>query len=137
MPDRKFSEEIKRICKADPRYHRGAYHFVRAGLNATFKLLGQDGNPLAGQHVSGQQLLEGLRVFALDQFGPLTLTVLHHWGIHCCSDFGNIVFNLIEAGVFGKSEADDIADFETGYDFEVAFSQPFEPTQNNPDSDPF
>lgn len=137
MPDRKFSEEIKRICKADPRYHRGAYHFVRAGLNATFKLLGQDGNPLAGQHVSGQQLLEGLRVFALDQFGPLTLTVLHHWGIHCCRDFGNIVFNLIEAGVFGKSEADDIADFETGYDFEVAFSQPFEPTQNKPDSDPF
>lgn len=137
MPDRKFSEEIKRICKADPRYHRGAYHFVRAGLNATFKLLGQDGNPLAGQHVSGQQLLEGLRVFALDQFGPLTLTVLHHWGIHCCRDFGNIVFNLIEAGVFGKSEADDIADFETGYDFEVAFSQPFEPTQYKPDSDPF
>ena len=137
MPDRKFSEEIKRICKADPRYHRGAYHFVRAGLNATFKLLGQDGNPLAGQHVSGQQLLEGLRVFALDQFGPLTLTVLHHWGIHCCRDFGNIVFNLIEAGVFGKSDADDIADFETGYDFEVAFSQPFEPTQNKPDSDPF
>ncbi len=137
MPDRKFSEEIKRICKADPRYHRGAYHFVRAGLNATFKLLGQDGNPLAGQHVSGQQLLEGLRVFALDQFGPLTLTVLHHWGIHCCRDFGNIVFNLIEAGVFGKSDADDIADFETGYDFEVAFSQPFEPTQYKPDSDPF
>ena len=129
MPDRKFSEEVKKICKADSRYHRGAYYFVRAGLNATFQSIGKEGNPSAGQHVSGQQLLDGLRVFALDQFGPLTLTVLNQWGVHCCRDFGNIVFNLIEAGVFEKSDTDDIADFETGYDFEVAFSQPFEPAK--------
>ena len=79
------------------------------------------------QHVSGRELLEGLARFALDQYGPLAKTVLESWGVHRCTDFGEIVFNLIEYRVFSKTESDRREDFADIFDFDDAFVKPFRP----------
>src|SRR2546429_8078376 len=79
------------------------------------------------RHVTGPQLLDGVRRYALKEFGPMVMTVFDNWGIHSCEDVGNIVFNLISAGVFGKTEDDSIEDFKNVYRFEEAFVKPFAP----------
>ena len=54
-------------------------------------------------------------------------TLLANWGITCTKDVGEIVFHLIEEGIFSKSEDDRIEDFENVYDFHTAFVAPFLP----------
>ena len=79
------------------------------------------------RHVSGPELLEGVRRYALKEFGPMVMTVFDSWGLRSCEDIGNIVFNLIGAGIFGKTEEDSIDDFKGVYDFEETFVRPFAP----------
>jgi len=123
-----FDNVITEILKKDPRYHPDAYDFVRAALDHTIKTV-RRGVPKRSprRHVTAAELLEGIRQHALQQFGPMTLSVLHHWGIHNCRDFGNIVFNLIDARIFGRNDNDKIEDFDHGYDFHDAFQKPFCP----------
>lgn len=121
-----FSEVLDLIRQEDARFERNAYYFVRQALDYTLKE--HAGNPeRTSRHVSGQELLEGIRVYALDQYGPMTLTVLHSWNIRECGDFGEIVFQLVEYGVLGKTEQDSKEDFDSVYDFEEAFSYPYLP----------
>ena len=74
-------------------------------------------------------MLEGLRIYALEQYGPLAKTVLNAWGVRRCSDFGDIVFNLIEYNVFSKTESDRREDFADLYSFEDVFVKPFLPAK--------
>ena len=130
MQKQNFAEAVDMIVKADTRYDRDAYVFVREGLDFTLKILKKSTHTTpTHRHVSGQELLDGLRKYALDQFGPMTKTVLHHWGIKKCEDFGEIVFNLVEKNVLGKTEQDSRADFRSGFDFDEAFVRPFQPAQ--------
>ncbi|HEY5653983.1 MAG TPA: Minf_1886 family protein [Pontiella sp.] len=115
-------EIMNPILKKDPRYTLQAYMFVREGLDYTVHKLEKP------RHVNGQELLEGMREFALKQFGPIAKRVLSEWGINECIDFGNIVFNLVNEGLLGKTEDDTIEDFMGGYDFSEAFIQPFRPS---------
>src|SRR5205823_1413359 len=88
-----FGETVDQILKRDNRYDRDAYYFVREGLDVTLKLLRKQAHTQpTHRHVSGQELLEGLRRHALDQFGPMARTVLDYWGVRRCEDFGEIVF---------------------------------------------
>jgi uncharacterized repeat protein (TIGR04138 family) len=119
-----FAEAVEEIIAHDNRYDREAYQFVRESLDYTLKKLKRKGREEL-RHVSGQELLEGIRKNALEQFGPLSRTVLEYWGVRRCEDFGEIVFNLVEKGVLGKSEQDSRADFQGGYDFDEAFVKPF------------
>ena len=64
---------------------------------------------------------------ALKEFGPMVMTVFDSWGIHSSEDIGNMVFNLIGAGIFGKTEEDSIEDFRNVYHFEEVFVKPFAP----------
>ncbi len=131
MQDPKFSEIVSLICKEDSRFDRKAYEFVRLGLDHTVKELRKrdPSRAEASRHVTGQELAEGLRVYALDQFGPMAKTVLNAWGVRQCRDFGELVFNLIEYKVFSKTESDRPEDFEGWYDFEDAFVRPFLPAR--------
>ena len=131
MQDPDFSEIVQLICKEDPRFDRKAYEFVRVGLDHTLKELRKKDTARAqrSRHVSGPELLQGLRVYALEQFGPLTKTVLEAWGVRRCRDFGEIVFNLIDYNVFSKTESDCREDFSDIYDFEDAFVKPFQPSR--------
>jgi uncharacterized repeat protein (TIGR04138 family) len=129
MQDPDFDEIVELICKEDPRFDRKAYDFVRLGLDHTVKeMKKKDASRVSrSRHVSGPELLDGLRVYALDQFGPLTKTVLDAWGVRRCAHFGDIVFNLIEYNVFSKTDNDRREDFSDIYTFEDAFVKPFLP----------
>ena len=131
MQDLEFSEIVGLICKEDSRFDRKAYTFVRQALDHTVKELKRKNPERTGksQHVTGAELLLGIRAHALDQFGPLTKTVLNSWGITRCADFGDIVFNLIEYNVFSKTDNDRREDFSDLYDFDEAFVKPFAPAR--------
>jgi uncharacterized repeat protein (TIGR04138 family) len=131
MQNPDFSEIVAQICKEDSRYDRRAYDFVRLGLEHTVKDLRKKDSARAerSRHVSGPELLDGLRAYALEQFGPLAKTVLNTWGIESCRDIGNVVFNLIEYNVFSKTDNDRREDFSDVYDFDEAFVKPFQPTK--------
>ena len=119
-----YSDDLfKTVLKNDPRYVAEAYHFVRSGLDFTVRKLKKP------RHVSGQELLDGMREYALQEFGPVAKRVLSEWGITECVDFGNIVFNLVNEGLLGKTDDDSIEDFTQGYDFHEAFIQPFRPKE--------
>ncbi len=129
MQDLEFAEIVGLICKEDTRFDRKAYDFVRQGLDHTVKEVKRKQPERTGksQHVTGAELLNGIRHYALDQYGPLAKTVLNKWGVRRCSDFGDIVFNLIEYNVFSKTESDRREDFAEIYDFEEAFVKPYQP----------
>ena len=54
-------------------------------------------------------------------------TVLNRWGLRRTEDFGEIVFQLVDKGILGKTEEDKLQDFAGGYDFDEAFWKPFQP----------
>ena len=118
-------KSLDEIVEAVGDYARDAYKFVQEGLHYTVsKLHGEDqGDPEANRHISGQQLCEGLRDFALMQWGMLARTVLERWGIASTLDFGRIVFALVEHGHMSKTEEDTLEDFRNVYDFAGAFDQ--------------
>jgi uncharacterized repeat protein (TIGR04138 family) len=103
-------------------YPPEAYDFVQQGLSFTVQTIhGGKNKSRASRHVSGQQLCDGIRAYALNQYGMLASTVLHLWNIHSTLDFGRIVFALIEAGQMQKTDEDTIEDFRNIYDFKTAF----------------
>ena len=121
-----FEETIEKVVEKDPRYQRQAYFFLREALDHTQKLLGRSGKDEI-HHVTGQELLEGIRAYALLQYGPMTITLFNEWGIRQCEDFGEMVFNMVEVSILAKTERDTRDDFKNGYDFIEAFRRPFQP----------
>jgi len=130
MHEKDFSEVIDVICTKDPRYLSDAYYFIREALDFAVRM---HKKPAEGvmRHVSATELLEGIRTFALQEYGPMALTVLQSWGLTSTEDIGEVVFNLVESGKLGKTEEDRREDFAGGYDFERAFSQPFQPRERD------
>lgn len=129
MPELDVNEIISLIRKEDPRFDRLAYTFVRDGLEHAVKELKKRDSARAriSKHVTGRELAEGLREYALEQFGPLAKTVLNAWGVRETIHFGDIVYNLIDYNIFSKTESDRREDFAEIYDFEEAFERPFRP----------
>ena len=126
MQEINFDEKVEMILAKDLRYARDAYTFVRESLDHTQKAVSKE-NRGAIRHITGQELLEGIRQFALAQFGPMAVTVFAEWGVHNSRDFGEIVFNMVEIELLAKTENDNRDDFNQGYDFTEAFCKPFWP----------
>ena len=114
-----FLGALKKILGKDLRYKLEAYTFLMAALDYTVSELPEH------RHVTGQELLEGVKEYGLEQFGPMTRTVFEHWGVKSTEDFGNIVFNLIDVGLLGKTEEDSIDDFKGVYDFKEALDKDY------------
>lgn len=114
--------KIEDLIRRDPRYSLEAYEFVFSALTHTQRMLGRRTVPEQGQetehHVSGPQLLDGVRDLALREFGLMARTVFRFWGVNQTADFGEIVFNLIAAGLMSKTERDDRRDFHDVYDLD-------------------
>ena len=125
MNELSIEELLENIVLEDNRYSVDAYHFVREGLDFTVKSL------KSPRHVNGGELLNGIREYALEEYGPMAKRVLAEWGITCCTDIGCIVFNLVNVGLLGKTEDDSLEDFEKGYDFNDAFLQPYLPVKTH------
>jgi uncharacterized repeat protein (TIGR04138 family) len=126
MQEINFDEKVEMILAKDSRYARDAYAFVRESLDFTQKNIGKE-NRGQIRHISGQELLDGIRQFALNQFGPMVVTVLEEWGVRNSRDFGEIVFNMVEIDLLAKTDKDNRDDFNHGYDFTDAFRKPFWP----------
>lgn len=106
------------------KYPMDAFIFVQRGLDHTVKRVHGESKPSAepiSRHVSGQQLCQGLREYALEQYGLLARTVLARWRIVNSEDFGHIVFALVDAGLMQKTAEDSIEDFTGVYEFSEAF----------------
>jgi len=121
-----FEEAMRLILKEDPRYPLEAYVFLRLALDFSIRNLNKPAHGPA-RHITGQELLDGIRLYALKEFGPITRTVLESWGITQTDDFGNLVFNLVSHGILGKTDQDKKEDFANGYSFQAAFTEPFLP----------
>jgi uncharacterized repeat protein (TIGR04138 family) len=121
--------EIVEIVRRDHRYPYEAYEFVFEALSHTQKMVGRvplGGEPPAQEHhVSGKEILEGAVDLAREEFGFLARTVFLQWGVRRTDDLGEIVFNLIEAGLLSKTDADNRADFHELFDLERALSEGF------------
>lgn len=127
------------LLEADKRYKREAYAFVFEALRYAHDTLGlgtetptetidvSEGIESAeGQrHLTGGELSDAIRRFAIEQFGYMAKTVLESWGLRKTGDFGNIVFNLIEIGEMSKTKNDRREDFDDIYDFDTAFRRDF------------
>ena len=126
MHEINFDEAVEQILARDPRYTRDAYAFVREALDFTQKIIGRENSgPI--RHITGQELLDGIRQFALKEFGPMVVTVFEEWGVRSCKDFGEIVFNMVEISLLAKTKKDTRDDFQNGYDFTDTFRKPFWP----------
>lgn len=122
-----FAAAVDLIVEKDSRFDRDAYFFLKEVLEYTAGE-GKKHRETRSRHVTGQQLLEGVRKVALAQFGPMVLTVFDAWGVKKGEHFGEMVYSLIDAGFFRKSPQDSPEDFSGGYSFHEAFVVPFLPS---------
>ena len=131
-----FEEVLEKMLAADARYQRDAYFFVKDALDHTQKLVLKNSQGKL-RHVTGQELLGGIREYALELYGPMAITVFAEWGVHSCQDFGEIVFHMVESSLLAKTDKDSREDFKDGYDFEDAFRKPFLPAaKQTPEANP-
>ena len=122
-----FEHALPAILEKEPSYAPVAYFFLKEALAFSVKHKASLEASNAMSHVSGADLLEGFRLYALEKYGPLSYLVLTEWGLSECSDVGKMVFALVDAGVLSKQPTDSIEDFYAGYDFKEAFYLPFVP----------
>jgi len=139
------SHPIAELLSRDRRYPFDAYAFIFEALRYAQEVLGLgaaqaseesvEPPPSAAaegtyeRHLTGQELCQAIRQYALQQYGYLAKSVLNHWGVKSTSDFGEIVFNLIEIGQMRKTPQDRREDFDNVYDFDEALQQEFEFTK--------
>lgn len=107
------------------RFHPNAYRFLFAALKRTQQNLGRQNVDEDQAHITGPELLEGIREFSLEQFGLMARTVFHCWSIHTTDDFGRMVFDLIERGEMRKTDNDQVPDFSEIFDFETALDKQY------------
>jgi uncharacterized repeat protein (TIGR04138 family) len=114
--ERNMIEELRELVRERRRFPIEAYLFLYQALDAAQRMVGEK------RHVSGAELCEGFRRLAVEQFGPLALMVLSHWGMRRTDDVGEMVFNLVARDLMGKTDKDRLEDFDGVYDFEEAFA---------------
>ena len=124
MQPNPFEQAIAQILETEKRFQPGAYFLVREVLDFTVDRLSK-GSGGGTRHVSGRELLEGFRDYLIQEFGPMSATLLADWGLSNCREVGEIVFLFIEHGIFGKQDSDTLDDFDEIYTFEEAFTTPF------------
>jgi len=110
---------VRKVLRKDRRYPMEAYFFLLQALEYTLQQLEKP------RHVSGRELLRGIRDHAIERFGPTSRMVFEHWGITSTEDFGRMVFLLVEEGILTKTETDSIEDFADGFDFKKAFEDEY------------
>ena len=134
MPEESYS--LQQLVDKDGRYPVEAYFFIREALAfaADSIEVGSDDHSTSEQlernrrerHLSGQELCEAIRCYALNQYGYMAKVVLNRWGIESTSDFGEIVYNMIDVGIMKKSSRDQKSHFDDVYKFDEAFVDDFQ-----------
>jgi uncharacterized repeat protein (TIGR04138 family) len=118
--------KLEELARQDTRYAYEAYEFLFAALAHTQECLGrvppEQGGPARDYHVTGPELLDGVRDLARREFGLMARTVFRQWGVNRTDDFGELVFNLVRAGLMSKRPEDNLADFHAVYDLDRALT---------------
>ena len=110
-----LQDRIERLAAAQQCFKPEAYAFVLDSLNRVMSAFD------VRRHVSGEELLEGIREHARERFGPLAKDVLNAWGVTTTLDFGRIVFHMVEARLLSATPEDSLSDFVDKFDFTEAF----------------
>ncbi len=106
---------LSELIKKDPRFPLDAYLLINDGLQYAYKITGRK------DHITAHELLEGIRQLMLKRYGQMAKMVLNSWGIYTTDDIGQIVFNLVNAGLMVKRGNERLEDFHGVYEFEQAF----------------
>ena len=122
-----MSDPLRELAMSDPRYALEAYQFLFESLDHAVRNTGRQEEEGQGRHVSGQELLEAMRQYASELFGPLAAQVWRSWGIHETLDWGRVVFKLVDARMLNRRKTDSIDDFRDGFDFEETFVESYTP----------
>ena len=112
------ADDFSDVVAKDPRYNSRAY----ALLCDVISYLSEKGK----RHVGGEQILEEFKERTLDQYGPLSYTVLSEWGLAATEDIGEMLFNLADSGRIGRDDGDSRETFVGGYDFKATFLEPYQ-----------
>lgn len=126
MPFSSFEEAVDDIVRRHPDYAPDAYTFMRTALDETSRKLAKRAE---APHLTAEELYLGFCSYALEEYGPLAAAVVEHWGINSSADVGSIVYNLIEAGVFGKQDGDTREQFDALIPPARLLNAPFEPEE--------
>lgn len=118
-----LEDTIQAVRRRDRRFSRNAYYFVLDALDFTMSHLGREAKTGEDRHVGGRELLAGIKEYAADQFGPMAELVFERWGVRAPADFGEIVFNLIDAELLSRRPSDSRLDFVDGFDFHQVFAE--------------
>lgn len=110
----------------EAKYHHDAYRFIYEALHHTQQKLDRaSANSEEDAHITGQELMRGVRELAIRRYGLLTKNVFAHWGVRSTGDFGRMVFEMIERGEMRKTDRDQLSDFFDVYDFDDAFGHDY------------
>ena len=115
------SSAFDELMKGSRRYSPHAYEFVMDALTCVVERNDQR------RHISGQELLYGMRDLALDSWGLMARQVLSSWGVKSTDDIGEIVFTLVNAGILSKTDQDRQEDFRQVFRFTEAFDESYSP----------
>jgi uncharacterized repeat protein (TIGR04138 family) len=115
--------KIRALVREDRRFSADAYHFVFESLDYAMLKLGKHRRRGIDRHLSVRELLDGVRAYAIAQYGPLARLVLESMGVHSTADVGEVVFRLVEKGLLNKQESDSREEFERGFSFREAFDE--------------
>ncbi len=121
-----FQQTVQKIIAADPRFDAEAYYFVRDALDFARH---SGGSRHATRDLNAAQLLDGLRRYGLETYGPMAATVLAEWGVRGCEDFGEIISHMAAHHCECKSDSGDRNRFKCGFSFDEAFRKPFLPSK--------
>lgn len=119
-----FEDALEEILRRDDSYAPDAYSFMRQALDyAVEEFHKTPENP----HLSAEELYLGFCAYALQEYGPMAAAVMEHWGISGSADVGNIVYNLIRVGVFGRQKGDTREQFDNLQPMDKLLNTPYEP----------
>lgn len=121
-----MEDDLRQLALNDGRYSPEALRFLFESLEFAIRLAGKEEAEGGDRHVTGQEVLAGMREHAKRTFGPLAGAVWRQWGVHETLDWGRIVFLLVDAGMLNRQESDTIEDFANGFDYEQAFVRDYE-----------
>ena len=128
MKDKHFKDTVENIICDDSRFSYGAYEFISKAVAYTVQKISSTKKATATNHISGYELLCGISDFAVQKFGPLAYEVLKSWGLKDSLSIGYVVFNMVDYSLLGKSDEDDIQDFENAFNLKNELTTRFLPS---------
>ena len=121
-------DPLHKLATRDGRYSPEAFRFLLESLDHAVRLAGKEAAEGPSRHVTGREVLAGMRAHAAEVFGPLAAQVWRAWGVRETMDWGRIVFLMVDAGLLKRQDTDTIDDFGDGFDFDEAFEHDYAPT---------